>query len=199
VGGTAHRSRAPVAHRSARLFGEFTPSVVVRSRAVPPANTVDASDQREDDAMTQQPTTPERHPQQHAGERGRPSPWAAGGTVFAGVVLLVDGLLDILKGITAIATDDIYGAINNYVFHFNLTGWGWVLVVLGVIAVVTGLGLLTDALWARVLGVFMASLSLVANFLWLPYQPLWAVISIGLDAWVIWALTAHRPVRSTAV
>jgi hypothetical protein len=172
---------------------------VLRSRVVSPANTVDASDHTEDDAMTQQPTTPESHPQQHVGERGRVSPWAAGGTVFAGVVLLVDGLLDILKGITAIATDDIYGTINDYAFHFDLNSWGWVLVVLGAISVITGLGLLMDALWARVVGVFMASLSLIATFLWLPYQPLWAIISIGLDAWVIWALTAHRPVRSAVV
>jgi hypothetical protein len=72
-------------------------------------------------------------------------------------------------------------------------------VVLGLIAVITGLGLLTDALWARVLGVFMASLSLVANFLWLPHLPLWALISIGLDVFVIWALTAHRAPRAPAM
>ncbi|MER6984267.1 DUF7144 family membrane protein [Streptomyces carpinensis] len=146
--------------------------------------------------MTQQPPTPEHHAEAHAGVTGATSSWAAGGTVFAGVVLLVDGLLNILKGISSITSDDIYARINNYVYRFNLTGWGWVLVVLGLIAVITGLGLLTDALWARVLGVFMASLSLVANFLWLPHLPLWALISIGLDAWVIWALTAHRSPRS---
>ncbi|WP_306186556.1 MULTISPECIES: hypothetical protein [unclassified Streptomyces] len=150
--------------------------------------------------MTQQPTTPQHlPPDAHAGAKGATSPWAAGGTVFAGVVLLVDGLLNILKGISAIASDDIYARINNYVYRFNLTGWGWVLVILGLIAVITGLGLLTDALWARVLGVFMASLSLVANFLWLPHLPLWAIISIALDTWVIWALTAHRSPRTTAL
>ncbi|MFQ6141687.1 hypothetical protein ACLMNJ_01240 [Streptomyces seoulensis] len=152
--------------------------------------------------MTQQPTSPGSHPHQgHASGDGkdRASMWVAGGTVFAGVVLLVDGLLDILKGITAIASDDIYANINDYVYRFNLTGWGWVLLILGVISVITGLGLLTDALWARVVGVFMASLSLIANFLWLPYQPLWALISIALDAWVIWALTAHRTTRTAGL
>ncbi|MFF8592535.1 hypothetical protein ACF061_14000 [Streptomyces sp. NPDC015220] len=149
--------------------------------------------------MTQQSASPGSRPQSTVGDQDRTSPWAAGGTVFAGVVLLVDGLLNILKGITAIASNSIYARIGSYVFRFNLTGWGWVLVALGAIAVITGLGLLTDALWARVLGVFMASLSLVANFLWLPYLPLWALISIGLDAWVIWALTAHRSPRSAVL
>ncbi|MFF2650792.1 hypothetical protein [Streptomyces sp. NPDC058045] len=122
----------------------------------------------------------------------RTSPWAAGGTVFAGVVLIVDGLLGILKGITAISTNDIYGRVNSYVYRFDLTGWGWTLLALGAVAVITGIGLLTDAMWARVLGVFIASLNLIANFLWLPYQPLWAIISIALDIWVIWALTSQR-------
>lgn len=149
--------------------------------------------------MTQQPATPEHHPRDQVGATGGTSFWATGGTVFAGVVLLVDGLLNILKGITAIASNDIYARVNDYVYHFNLTGWGWALVIVGVLAVTTGLGILTDALWARVVGVFMASVSLIANFLWLPYLPLWALISIGLDAWVIWALTAHRSPRSAAL
>ncbi|MFB7596445.1 hypothetical protein [Streptomyces sp. NPDC056160] len=146
--------------------------------------------------MTQHAQTPGPPPRDPAADRGRTSSWAAGGTVFAGVVLLVNGLLDILKGISAIASDAIYARVGDYVYRFNLTAWGWVLVVVGVIAVATGLGLLMDALWARVLGVFMASVSLIANFLWLPYQPLWAIISIGLAAWVIWALTAHRASRA---
>jgi hypothetical protein len=152
--------------------------------------------------MTQQSTPPGGHPHDRAAAAATPDRagfWAAGGTVFAGVVLLVDGLLDILKGISAVSSDRIYARVDNYLYRFDLTGWGWVLVALGAIAVLTGLGLLMDALWARVLGVFMASLSLVANFLWLPYLPLWALISIGLDAWVIWALTAHRPQRSAAL
>lgn len=166
--------------------------------ALPP-HMVDASDRREADIMTQQPAAPGPHPENHAADRGGTSPWAAGGTVFAGVVLLVVGLLDILKGISALASDTLYGRIGDYVYRFDLTTWGWVLLIVGIIAAATGLGLLTDALWARVMGVFMACISLIANFLWLPYLPLWAIISIGLDAWVIWALTAHRASRTAAL
>lgn len=150
--------------------------------------------------MTQQPTTPGGHP--HDRDRTDTTDtlsgagfWATGGTIFAGVVLLVDGLLNILKGISAVSSDRIYAQVDNYTYRFDLTGWGWALVIVGAIAVLTGLGLLVDALWARIVGVFMASISLVANFLWLPHLPLWGLISIALDAWVIWALTAHRPQR----
>ncbi|RCG24910.1 hypothetical protein DTL70_11395 [Streptomyces diacarni] len=146
-----------------------------------------------------QPTAPGPAPQGSSGDSSHTRAWAVGGTVFAGVVLVVNGLLDILKGITAVASDQIYTGIDDYVFRFNLTAWGWALLAVGVVALAAGLGLLADALWARIVGVTMASLSLLANFLWLPYQPLWAVVSIGLGAWVIWALTANRSVGSSSL
>ncbi|WP_037871409.1 DUF7144 family membrane protein [Streptomyces sp. SPB074] len=124
---------------------------------------------------------------------GRPeSPWAVGGTVFAAVLLFVNGVLDILRGISVIAADDICTRVNDYVFRWTTTGWGWVLLIIGIVTALTGLGLFRGALWARVTGVLVASAGIVANFLWLPYFPLWALISMALNAWVIWALTAQR-------
>ncbi|WP_406002504.1 hypothetical protein [Streptomyces sp. NBC_00829] len=120
--------------------------------------------------------------------------WAAGGTLFAGVLLLIDGILAVVNGIAAIADDDIYVRADNYAYTFSLTTWGWIHLVLGVIAVATGWGILRGAGWARVLGVVIASLSVVLNFIWLPYQPFWAVIAIGVGLYVIWALCTDRSI-----
>ncbi|MFJ6566927.1 hypothetical protein ACIQNU_05870 [Streptomyces sp. NPDC091292] len=114
--------------------------------------------------------------------------WATGGTVFAGVLLLVTGVLAILNGIAAVATDDIYTSIGNYVFKFSLTSWGWIHIVLGVVVALAGYGVLKGADWGRALGVGLASLTIVLNFIWLPYQPLWALTMIALSIFVIWAL-----------
>lgn len=119
-------------------------------------------------------------------------PWAAGGVMFAGIVLLVDGILAIVKGIAGIASDDVYTRINNYTFKFDITSWGWIHLILGVILVLVGWSILKGAAWAWGVGIGLAALNLIANFVWLPYQPVWAIISIALDAFVIWALCAHR-------
>lgn len=117
------------------------------------------------------------------------SAWAAGGAMFAGVLLLLDGVLGILKGIAAIAENDVfYARIGDYVYKFNLTAWGWIHLVLGVILAVTGCGILKGAGWARCLGVALASLVVIAEFIWLPYQPVWAFVSIAIALFVIWAL-----------
>ncbi|MGW1434069.1 DUF7144 family membrane protein [Streptomyces griseus] len=142
-----------------------------------------------------QPSTPAPGASRPADPRpggGSGSPWAAGGTVFAGVLLFVDGVLGVLKGIAGIASNDVYTRINDYVFKFSVTSWGWIHLVLGVILILVGWGILSGAAWARAAGVVLASLNLIANFMWLPYTPVWAIVTIAIDVFVIWALCTDR-------
>ncbi|MET9501728.1 hypothetical protein ACFYO5_25925 [Streptomyces sp. NPDC006259] len=135
-------------------------------------------------------------PSRPAGRSPGPSAhggWVAGGTTFAGVLMLVNGILAILQGIAAISEDDVYGRIGDYVYKINLTGWGWILLIVGVVAAVAGWGILQGAAWARVTGILLASVSLILQFLFLPYAPVWSIVLIAIDVFVIWALAAHRP------
>ncbi|WP_406449712.1 hypothetical protein OG782_10810 [Streptomyces sp. NBC_00876] len=125
-------------------------------------------------------------------QSGDINPWAAGGLMFAGVLLMVDGVLGAIKGIAGIASDDVYARINNYVFEFNVTTWGWIHLILGIIIAVVGWGILKGSVWARGAGVGLAALNMIANFMWLPYQPIWAVVSLAIDTFVIWALCTDR-------
>ena len=113
---------------------------------------------------------------------------AGGGTVFAAVLLSVSGVMAILQGIAAIAEDDVYARVGNYVFEFDLTSWGWIHLILGILIVLTGVGLFSGANWARVVGIGLAGLSMIANFLWLPYQPWWSLTLVAIDVFIIWAL-----------
>ncbi|WP_411152302.1 hypothetical protein [Streptomyces sp. A30] len=121
------------------------------------------------------------------------SGWATGGVVFAGVLLLMNGVLAIFQGISALAEDDVWANIGDYVYKMNLTGWGVILLVLGAVAVVAGAGILKGAAWARMTGIFLASLNMIAQFLFLPYAPVWSLIMVGVNFFVIWALAVYRP------
>ncbi|MGW3106165.1 DUF7144 family membrane protein [Streptomyces sp. NPDC001100] len=113
---------------------------------------------------------------------------ATGLTLFAAVMLFVAGTLDLFRGIMAIAQDDVFVNTPNYVFKFDLTSWGWIQLSLGVIAMIVGLGLFATATWARVVGVGIAALLIIANFLSIPYYPVWSLTLIALYGFVIWAL-----------
>ena len=82
-------------------------------------------------------------------------------------------------------------ATQKWLFQFDITTWGWIHILIGLIGAATGVALLSGTFWARIVGVVIASVSVIANFLWLPYYPLWAMIIIAFDVFVIWALTAH--------
>jgi nitrate reductase NapE component len=113
---------------------------------------------------------------------------ATGLTLFAAVMLFISGVLAIFRGIMAIARDNVFVTTPNYVFKFDLTGWGWVHLVLGALAVVVSVGLFMATTWARVLGVAIASLLIIANFLTIPYYPVWSLTLIALYGFIIWAL-----------
>ncbi|MFG2301683.1 hypothetical protein [Actinacidiphila glaucinigra] len=125
---------------------------------------------------------------------------ASGGTTFAGVLLIVSGVVMIFEGISAIAQDDIWVRLGDYVFKFNLTAWGWIHLVLGVLVLVVGAALLQNAPdWARVVGVALAAFNIIVNFAWMPYTPVWAIIVIAIDVFVIWALCrswGEHPMRA---
>ncbi|KQV18560.1 MULTISPECIES: hypothetical protein [unclassified Kitasatospora] len=124
---------------------------------------------------------------------GRRNSGAVTGLVmFAGVMMLVGGLLGIFQGIIAIAKDDLYVATRDYIFQFNLTTWGWIHLAMGVVLAVVGFGVLKGAAWGRVIGIALVSLNLVLNFLFLPYYPLWSLVAIALSAFVVWALCTYR-------
>jgi len=151
--------------------------------------------------MTQQPhatqpsagTTPTPTPAAAPGPTPTEAAWASGGVVFAGVLMLMNGIMAIFQGISLLAKDDVWDRVGDYVYKVNLTGWGVILLCLGALAVVTGAFILRGAAWARMTGIFLASLSMLAQFLFLPYAPVWSVIMIGLDFFVIWALAVYRP------
>lgn len=116
------------------------------------------------------------------------------GSALGGAVLLITvGVLEILQGISAISEDDVTVVGPEYTYQFDLTSWGWIHLVLGVLVTAVGIMLFTGATWARVGAIVICSLSILANFLWLPHSPWWSIIIIALDVFVIWAVATWNP------
>ncbi|GAA4323153.1 hypothetical protein GCM10023086_48760 [Streptomyces venetus] len=132
------------------------------------------------------PPAPDRTP------GGTGDPRAAGGLALGGTLMVVYGLFGVLQGIAAIANDEVYTSFGDYVFTFDLTAWGWIHLVVGVLVAAAGFGLFSGATWARVAGAFVVGLALIANFVWLPYQPFWSIIMIVTGLFVLWSVFNYR-------
>lgn len=116
---------------------------------------------------------------------------AVGWTAFAAIMLIIYGVLDVIQGIVALANNEFFVVTEEYVFRFNITTWGWIHLIGGIILIFAGAGIFSGNLLARTVGVVMAGLAVIWNFAWLPYYPIWSIIAIAIGIAVIWALTAH--------
>ena len=121
--------------------------------------------------------------------RNELSGWAVGGTVFAATLLMLVGVFHFIAGLVAIIDDNFYVVTRHYTFNLDTTAWGWIHLLMGVLLVLVGMGLFSRSTWAGVTAIFLASLSAVANFFFIPYYPFWAIVVIALDIWIIWSLT----------
>jgi hypothetical protein len=118
---------------------------------------------------------------------------ATGQAVSAAWIMITVGAFQIVAGLAGLMKDNFYGRIQNYVFDFDVTAWGWIHLLIGVVVVLTGGFILRGARWARTVGIVLAALSAVSNFLFLPYYPISSVLIVALDVAVIQSLCAREP------
>jgi hypothetical protein len=123
-------------------------------------------------------------------DRG-PSAWAIGWTWFAGFMMILIGIWHAIAGLSAIIDDEFFVATRNYVLKFDVTTWGWIHLVLGVLVLLAGFGVFSGAVWARTVGVILATISAIAAFGWIPWYPVWGILIAIAAITVVWALTVH--------
>ena len=127
----------------------------------------------------------------HMASGREPSTPVSGLVKFAGVMLIISGLWGVVTGISGILADKIFVTTPQYVYYFDVTAWGWVHLILGLLVAGAGFGVLKGAAWARILGVALASASLLVNFAFIPYYPIWSILIIALDVLIIWQLASQ--------
>lgn len=119
-----------------------------------------------------------------------PSTWV-GWVFFGATMALIIGIMHVIIGLVAIFDSDFYLATSMGVVAFNITTWGWIHLAAGILLLATGAGILAGAMWARVVGVFLGSLAVIANIAFLPTFPLWSIIGVILSFFVVYALAMH--------
>ena len=109
-------------------------------------------------------------------------------SIFAGSLLVIVAVFQIMQGIAAIAEDTVFVHGLNYTYKFDVTTWGWIHLIVGLVALGTGIGIVMQQTWGRILGIFVAAVSTLSNFAFLPYYPFWSLTIIAIDVLIIWAL-----------
>jgi hypothetical protein len=122
--------------------------------------------------------------------RARSTAWV-GWVWFAACMMIMTGSFNAIFGLVALFDDQYYTVGPQGLLVFDLTQWGWILLIFGALALFAGIALLSGALWARITAVALASINMLAHMAFISAQPVWALITIVIDVLVIWALIVH--------
>jgi len=115
----------------------------------------------------------------------------AGMMAFGAIMIVVLGVINVIHGLAALFLDNVFVTGSKGALVLDVTQWGWVHIVLGLLLVLIGVWLVRGVLWARVLGVVVVMVNMVTQMMMLPAYPFWSVVVIAFDAVVLWAITVH--------
>jgi hypothetical protein len=135
------------------------------------------------------PRTQATYTQMDTGGIGRAAP--SGWVAFAGILMLMIGVLQIIWGLVAIIDDTRITVGEAGLFVWDLTAWGWIHLIFGVILILVGGGLMSGRGWARWTAIFFVLLNAFAQIAWMTTYPIWSVLIIALDVIIIYQLTVN--------
>jgi hypothetical protein len=126
----------------------------------------------------------------YSGTAARPM---AGWIVFAATMMMVIGSIDFFEGLIAVIRKQYYVLTPNQLVVFNMTTWGWLMMLWGIVLFLTGLALWSGASWARWFTVVVCTINVLGQLGWLgsSQYPLWTLTSVVLGIVVIYALTVR--------
>lgn len=110
---------------------------------------------------------------------------------FAATMMLITGAFNVIEGLVALFKRQYYVVGPESLLVFDLTRWGWIHLIFGGLVVLTGLGLFTGDVRARVAAVILLALDAIAQLVFVTVHPVWSTIVIAFCVIVIWAIVAH--------
>ena len=114
----------------------------------------------------------------------------AGWIGFAGILMVLLGGLSIFEGLIALLQDDYYVPTQAGLLIFDVTGWGWIMLIWGVILALIGLALLNGASWARWVSIVLVAVNVFGQlgFLGNTNDTVWLLITLTFNIIVLYAL-----------
>jgi vacuolar-type H+-ATPase subunit I/STV1 len=114
-----------------------------------------------------------------------------GWVVFAGIMMIIAGILWTIVGFVAVFNNDWVVFGREAALFVDISGWGWLHIILGLLMLLAGFLVIQGNLFGRTIAVILAVISIVVNFLWLPVYPIWSIVIIAIDVFVIYAVIVH--------
>jgi hypothetical protein len=115
----------------------------------------------------------------------------SGWLMFASIVLGVAGIMRIFDGIWAIRTDAQVQELDDQLFGKELSTYGWLYIIVGIILIGSALAVYQRSQFARWIGIIAGAILIVSATMWLPFAPVWALVYILIGFFVVYGLSVY--------
>jgi hypothetical protein len=121
-----------------------------------------------------------------------------GWVIFAAIVMITIGALDIIQGLVALLKEETYLITESgLLVTTDFTAWGWTLLIWGIVLVLAAAALFSGKEWGRWFAIVAVVVNMIGQIAWFPAYPLWSLVAIGLGIAVLFALTARwKPIKA---
>jgi hypothetical protein len=120
----------------------------------------------------------------------RPSAWV-GWIALATALMGLSGAFNIVTGLVAVFSDTVYVDTVHSSVVLDVTGWGWVHIVWGLVIILTAVSLAKGRPWARIVAVLVVGFNTLTQLLEMPSYPLYSLMIITVDVLILWAIVLH--------
>jgi hypothetical protein len=115
------------------------------------------------------------------------SAWINFAAIMLGLVAVFQGI----AGLTAIFKDEVFVAKRGLTVSIDYTAWGWIHLGISALLIIAAVSLMSGSMYGRIIGVFAAMVSAIGNLVFLTASPVWSVLMITIDVFVIYAIVVH--------
>jgi hypothetical protein len=124
------------------------------------------------------------------GRVGADEPRGAGWVLFAGMMLMLVGILNVIYGIAAIGDSSFFVNNTKYILS-DLNTWGWVMLILGAVQLGASFSVWKGNLLGVWIGIAVAGLNAIGALLSIPAYPFWSLAVFTIDILVIYGLAVY--------
>jgi Short repeat of unknown function (DUF308) len=122
--------------------------------------------------------------------RHEEEPAGGGWVAFAGIMIAIVGVLNIIYGIAAISNSRFFVHGTTYILS-DLSTWGWVLLVIGIVQFCAALAIFGQVEWGRWIGILTASVNAIVQLIFIPAYPFGSLAMFAIDILVVYGLVAY--------
>ena len=114
----------------------------------------------------------------------------SGWILFAGIMLMIAGILNVIWGIAAIDDSTFFVEDERFIIS-SLNTWGWIILILGVLEILAAFSIWRGGVFGAIFGIFAAGLSAIGALLSIPAYPFWSLAIFAVDVLIIYGLAAY--------